>query len=142
MALPMPRPRPGNRFAPKITITMARMMSSSGIPIRPMMCSSARNCTTSGGEHPPCEPDFESLYESPLQLCVGLSAGHEISHHGANGGASPERVQQVPDEDRAEKSCLELRRAPQLGDRFVVDLLHVGAQRVGAARQHVGNPAT
>src|SRR5262249_950862 len=141
MALPMPRPRPGNRFAPKITITMARMISSSGIPIRPMLRSSARNCTTSGGERPPRDPDFESLYESPLQLRVGLSAGHEIGHHGANGGASPEGVQQLPDENRAEKSCLELCRAPQLGERFVVDLLDIGAQRVGAARQHVGNPA-
>src|SRR5260221_4029693 len=37
MALPMPLPSCGNRFAPKMTITIARMMSSSGKPIRPMM---------------------------------------------------------------------------------------------------------
>src|SRR5262252_1887027 len=142
MALPIPRPRPGSRFAPKITITMARMMSSSGIPIRPMLHSSARNCTTLGGEHPPGEADFESLYESPLQVRVGLSAGHEIGHDRANGGASPERVQQVPDEDWAEESGLQLRRAPQFGDRLVVDLLDVCTQRVGASRQHVGDPAS
>src|SRR6476646_5448239 len=37
MALPMPFPSPGNRFAPKMTMTIARMTSSSGRPIRPMM---------------------------------------------------------------------------------------------------------
>src|SRR5215831_746010 len=37
MALPMPLPSPGNRFAPKITMTMARMTSSSGRPTRPMV---------------------------------------------------------------------------------------------------------
>src|SRR6266516_2233382 len=33
----MPRPSPGRRFAPKITMTMARMPSSSGNPSRPMV---------------------------------------------------------------------------------------------------------
>src|SRR5262245_1538299 len=37
IALPIPRPRPGRRFAPKITMTMARVMTSSGSPIRPMV---------------------------------------------------------------------------------------------------------
>src|SRR5215510_11927247 len=37
MAPPMPRPRPGNRFAPKMMTMMARMMSSSGNPMRPMV---------------------------------------------------------------------------------------------------------
>src|SRR5436305_6771670 len=36
IASPMPRPRPGNRFAPKITTTIARITSSSGSPRRPM----------------------------------------------------------------------------------------------------------
>src|SRR5437773_175319 len=33
----MPRPISGSRFAPKMMMTMARMTSSSGSPIRPMM---------------------------------------------------------------------------------------------------------
>src|SRR5438552_2671415 len=37
MALPMPLPSPGNRLAPKMTMMIARMTSSSGRPIRPMM---------------------------------------------------------------------------------------------------------
>src|SRR5678816_2024328 len=37
MALPMPLPSPGNRFAPKITMMIARMTSSSGRPIRPIV---------------------------------------------------------------------------------------------------------
>src|SRR3954470_19780690 len=37
MALPMPLPRPGSRLAPKITMMIARMMRSSGTPMRPMM---------------------------------------------------------------------------------------------------------
>src|SRR5262245_47048555 len=37
MALPMPLPSPGSRFAPKMTMTIARMTSSSGRPIRPMV---------------------------------------------------------------------------------------------------------
>ena len=37
MALPIPLPRPGRRLAPKMTMTIARMMSSSGIPMRPMI---------------------------------------------------------------------------------------------------------
>src|SRR6476620_1269728 len=37
IALPMPLPSPGNRFAPKMTMTIARMTSSSGRPIRPMV---------------------------------------------------------------------------------------------------------
>src|SRR4029450_8558849 len=37
MALPMPLPSPGNRFAPKMTMIIARMTSSSGRPIRPMV---------------------------------------------------------------------------------------------------------
>src|SRR5439155_13846053 len=34
IALPMPRPRPGRRFAPKITMTISRTTTSSGNPIR------------------------------------------------------------------------------------------------------------
>src|SRR5262249_40310532 len=138
MALPIPRPRPGSRFAPKITITMARMMSSSGIPIRPMLHSSARNCTTLSGEHPPREPDFESLYESPRQVGVALTSGDEIGHHRPNGRAVSQGAQQQPDERGPEETGLELRRAPQLGDRLVSDLLDVRAQRIGAARQRIG----
>src|SRR5262245_4815594 len=37
MAPPIPRPRPGNRFAPKMITMIARMMSSSGNPMRPMV---------------------------------------------------------------------------------------------------------
>src|SRR5256885_13000302 len=37
IASPMPRPSPGNRFAPKMTMTIARMTSSSGSPRRPMV---------------------------------------------------------------------------------------------------------
>src|SRR5262244_3724848 len=36
MALPMPRPRPGSRLAPKMITMIARMMSSSGNPMRPI----------------------------------------------------------------------------------------------------------
>src|SRR5215510_7108079 len=36
MALPMPLPSCGRRLAPKMMITIARMISSSGIPIRPI----------------------------------------------------------------------------------------------------------
>lgn len=36
MALPMPRPRPGRRFAPKMITMIARMIRSSGTPILPM----------------------------------------------------------------------------------------------------------
>src|SRR3954464_7769419 len=42
MALPMPLPSPGSRFAPKMTMTIARMTSSSGRPIRPMVKLLAR----------------------------------------------------------------------------------------------------
>ena len=37
IALPMPLPRPGRRLAPKTTMMIARMMSSSGMPMRPMV---------------------------------------------------------------------------------------------------------
>src|SRR5882672_8030366 len=37
MALPMPRPRPGRRFAPKITTTIKRMTISSGNPRCPIV---------------------------------------------------------------------------------------------------------
>src|SRR4051812_13870112 len=37
IASPMPRPSPGNRFAPKMTMTIARITSSSGSPRRPMV---------------------------------------------------------------------------------------------------------
>ena len=36
---PMPRPSSGNRLAPKIKITIARMMSISGKPIGPKRAS-------------------------------------------------------------------------------------------------------
>src|SRR6185369_13226570 len=39
MPLPMPRPISGRRLAPKIRITITRMTSISGKPIRPMTCS-------------------------------------------------------------------------------------------------------
>src|SRR4051812_10341854 len=37
IASPMPRPSPGSRFAPKMTMIIARMTSSSGRPRRPMV---------------------------------------------------------------------------------------------------------
>jgi hypothetical protein len=37
MPLPIPRPSSGSLFAPKINTTIARMISSSGNPILPMM---------------------------------------------------------------------------------------------------------
>src|SRR4051812_30647235 len=36
IALPMPRPSPGRRFAPKMMTMMARIISSSGTPMLPM----------------------------------------------------------------------------------------------------------
>src|SRR5689334_8503361 len=39
MPLPMPRPISGSRLAPKIRMTISRMTSISGKPIRPMTCS-------------------------------------------------------------------------------------------------------
>src|SRR5512134_1997635 len=42
MPFPIPRPMSGRRFAPKIRITMKRMMSISGKPILPNICCSLR----------------------------------------------------------------------------------------------------
>src|SRR6187455_3079834 len=51
MPFPMPRPISGKRFAPKIRMMINRMMTSSGMPRRPIMAlpfgyEKRRDCTT------------------------------------------------------------------------------------------------
>src|SRR2546425_10968162 len=54
MALPMPRPISGKRFAPKMMMTMARMTSSSGSPSCPSMVILLELSTVQ--ERPGCDP--------------------------------------------------------------------------------------
>src|SRR4029079_6698982 len=80
MALPMPLPRPGRRLAPKITMMIARMINSSGSPMRPMLsllpdmfqraCDWWRVASRGTGEILPLRP---GLFIPVFLMSLGLS---------------------------------------------------------------------